>query len=98
MLARARALEAQGRTVLHLEIGEPGVDTAPHIVEAAAKALRDGHTRYCPAAGLPELREAVAAYLSRTRRITVGPRPRRRRPGRQAVPALLGARDVQPWR
>ena len=67
VLARARALEAQGRTVLHLEIGEPGVDTAPHIVEAAVKALRDGYTRYCPAAGLPELREAVAAYLSRTR-------------------------------
>jgi aspartate aminotransferase len=69
VLARARALEAQGRTVLHLEIGEPGVDTAPHIVEAAAKALRDGYTRYCPAAGLPELREAVAAYLTRTRGI-----------------------------
>jgi aspartate aminotransferase len=45
VLARARALEAQGRTVLHLEIGEPGVDTAPHIVEAAVKALRDGYTR-----------------------------------------------------
>ena len=73
VLARARALEAQGRKVLHLEIGEPGVDTAPHIVDAAAKALRDGYTRYCPAAGLPELREAVAAYLSRTRRITVDP-------------------------
>jgi aspartate aminotransferase len=71
VLARARALEAQGRTVLHLEIGEPGVDTAPHIVEAAAKALRDGYTRYCPAAGLPELREAVAAYISRTRGTTV---------------------------
>jgi aspartate/methionine/tyrosine aminotransferase len=73
VLARARALEAQGRTILHLEIGEPGVDTAPHIVEAAAKALRDGHTRYCPAAGLPELREAVAAYMSRTRGTTVSP-------------------------
>jgi aspartate aminotransferase len=72
VLARARALEAQGRQVLHLEIGEPGVDTAPHIVEAAVKALRDGSTRYCPAAGLPELREAVAAYLSRTRGIAVG--------------------------
>jgi aspartate/methionine/tyrosine aminotransferase len=72
VLARARALEAQGRRVLHLEIGEPGVDTAPHIVEAAVRALRDGHTRYCPAAGLPELREAVADYISRTRGITVG--------------------------
>ena len=73
VLARARALEAQGRRVLHLEIGEPGVDTAPHIVEAAVKALRDGYTRYCPAAGLPELREAVAGYLSRTRGIAVEP-------------------------
>jgi aspartate aminotransferase len=73
VLARARALEAQGRAVLHLEIGEPGVDTAPHIVEAAVRALHDGYTRYCPAAGLPELREAVADYLSRTRGITVGP-------------------------
>jgi aspartate/methionine/tyrosine aminotransferase len=73
VLARARALEAQGRSVLHLEIGEPGVDTAPHIVEAAAKALRDGYTRYCPAAGLPELREAVAAYISSTRGTAVDP-------------------------
>jgi aspartate aminotransferase len=71
VLARARALEARGRTVLHLEIGEPGVDTAPHIVEAAVKALRDGYTRYCPAAGMPELREAVAAYISRTRGTSV---------------------------
>jgi aspartate aminotransferase len=73
VLARARALEAQGRRVLHLEIGEPGIDTAPHIVEAAARALRDGYTRYCPAAGLPELREAVAAYISRTRGTSVDP-------------------------
>jgi aspartate/methionine/tyrosine aminotransferase len=73
VLARARALEAQGRRVLHLEIGEPGVDTAAHIVEAAAKALRDGYTRYCPAAGLPELREAVAAYISSTRGTSVDP-------------------------
>ena len=72
VLARARALEAQGREILHLEIGEPGVDTAPHIVEAAVRALRDGYTRYCPAAGLPELREAAAAYLSRSRGIDVG--------------------------
>jgi aspartate aminotransferase len=71
VLARARALEAQGRTVLHLEIGEPGVDTAPHIVEAAVKALRDGYTRYCPAAGMPELREAAAAYISSTRGTSV---------------------------
>src|SRR5690349_1945844 len=73
MLARARALEAQGRRIIHLEIGEPDFPTAPHVVEAAAKALRDGHTHYCPAPGLPELREAAAAYLSRSRGLEVDP-------------------------
>src|SRR5215467_7649242 len=72
-LARAKALEAQGRRVIHLEIGEPDFPTAPHIVEAAAKALRDGHTHYCAAPGLPELREACAAYLSRTRALAIEP-------------------------
>jgi aspartate/methionine/tyrosine aminotransferase len=72
-LARARALEAQGRRVIHLEIGEPDFPTAPHVVEAAAKALRDGHTHYCPAPGLPELREACAEHLSRHRRLPIEP-------------------------
>src|ERR687888_275419 len=72
-LARARALEAQGRRIVHLEIGEPDFPTAPHVVEAAAKALRDGHTHYCPAPGLPELREACAAYLSRHRGLEIEP-------------------------
>jgi aspartate aminotransferase len=72
-LARAKALEAQGRRVVHLEIGEPDFPTAPHIVEAAAKALRDGHTHYCPAAGLPELREACAQHLSRHRGLAIDP-------------------------
>jgi aspartate aminotransferase len=67
VLARARALEAQGRDVVHLEIGEPDFDTPSHIVEAACDALRNGYTHYGPAAGLPELREAIAAYVSRTR-------------------------------
>jgi aspartate aminotransferase len=67
VLARARALEAQGRDVVHLEIGEPDFDTPAHIVEAGCDALRNGYTHYGPAAGLPELREAIAAYVSRTR-------------------------------
>ena len=67
VLARARALEAQGRTIVHFEIGEPDFDTAPHIVEAGVKALRDGFTHYGPAAGLPPLREAVAAHLAASR-------------------------------
>lgn len=60
VLARARRLEAHGRRVLHLEIGEPDFPTPPHIVEAGVRALRDGATKYAPAAGLPELREAIA--------------------------------------
>ena len=71
VLARAKALEAEGRRIIHLQIGEPDFDTPPHVVETAAQALRDGHTHYCPAPGIPELREAAAAYLSRTRGIDV---------------------------
>jgi aspartate/methionine/tyrosine aminotransferase len=71
VLARAKALEAQGREMIHLQIGEPDFDTPPHIVEAAARALRDGATHYCPAPGIPELREAAAAYLSRTRGLEI---------------------------
>ena len=67
VLSRARALEAQGRTVIHFEIGEPDFDTAPHIVEAAIKALQDGYTHYAPSAGLPQLREAVVNEMVRTR-------------------------------
>ncbi len=73
VLARARALEAQGRRVIHLEIGEPDFDTPAHVVEAGAKALRDGYTHYCPATGLPVLREACAEHLSRHRRLTIDP-------------------------
>jgi aspartate/methionine/tyrosine aminotransferase len=68
VLARARALEAEGRKVIHLEIGEPDFDTPSHIVEAAAEALREGFTHYVAAPGLPELREAVGEYLGRTGR------------------------------
>jgi aspartate/methionine/tyrosine aminotransferase len=73
VLARAKALEAEGRRIIHLQIGEPDFDTPPHVVEAAAQALRDGHTHYCPAPGIPELREAAAAYLSRTRGLAIEP-------------------------
>jgi aspartate/methionine/tyrosine aminotransferase len=73
VLARARALEATGRNIVHLQIGEPDFETAPHIVEAGAKALRDGFTHYGPTAGLPILRDAIARYVSRTRNINVTP-------------------------
>ena len=73
VLARAKALEATGKRVIHLEIGEPDFDTAPHIVDAAAKALRDGQTHYCPAPGIPALREAAANHLTTHRGIDVHP-------------------------
>src|SRR5919206_1860467 len=73
VLARAKALEAQGRRVIHLEIGEPDFPTPAHVVEAAAKALREGHTHYCPAPGLPVLREACAEHLSRHRGLVIDP-------------------------
>src|SRR5215467_5892205 len=72
VLVKARALEKQGRNIIHLEIGEPDFPTPAHIVEAAKKALDDGWTHYGPTQGFPELREAVAAYVSRTRNIQVG--------------------------
>jgi aspartate aminotransferase len=73
VLARARALEREGRDIIHLEIGEPDFDTPAHICEAGAEAIRSGHTHYCPSAGLVELREAAAAYLGRTRGLAIAP-------------------------
>ena len=73
VLVKARALEAQGHDIIHLEIGEPDFPTPRNIVEAAKKALDEGWTHYGPPQGLPELREAIASYISRTRGIRVGP-------------------------
>src|SRR5579872_2937304 len=70
VLVRARALEKQGRSVIHLEIGEPDFPTPPHIIEAGKRALDEGFTKYGPTAGMPELRESIARYISRTRGIT----------------------------
>jgi len=72
VLARARALEKQGKSVIHLEIGEPDFPTPAHVVEAGQKALGEGWTKYGPTPGFPELREAIAAYVSKTRGISVG--------------------------
>jgi aspartate/methionine/tyrosine aminotransferase len=68
VLARARALEAQGRKIVHLEIGEPDFDTPSHIIEAAVEALRSGFTHYNPAPGYPEVREAIGQFFGRTGR------------------------------
>jgi aspartate/methionine/tyrosine aminotransferase len=73
VLARARALERQGKEIIHLEIGEPDFDTPVHIREAAKRALDAGATHYGPAAGLPELREAIAKDVAATRDIPVQP-------------------------
>jgi aspartate/methionine/tyrosine aminotransferase len=73
VLARAKALERQGKNIIHLEIGEPDFDTPQNIKEAAVKALYAGYTHYVPAAGIPELREAIAEYISKTRKIPVDP-------------------------
>ena len=73
VLAKAKALEKQGKEVIHLEIGEPDFDTPKNIKEAAVKALYSGYTHYVPAAGIPELREAIAEYISKTRKISVNP-------------------------
>jgi aspartate aminotransferase len=69
VLARAKALEATGKTVIHLEIGEPDFPTADHISQAAVDALLSGQTHYVPAPGIAPLRESVAAFLDRTGRL-----------------------------
>src|SRR4051812_3798660 len=73
VLARAKALEAQGKSIISLSIGQPDFQTPPHIVEAAVKALRDGHHGYTPANGIPALREAVAADLHKRFKVEVSP-------------------------
>ncbi len=73
VLAQAQALEATGRRVVHLEIGEPDFPTPAHIVEAAEEALRSGQTHYVPAPGILPLRESVSAFLERTKRMRATP-------------------------
>ena len=67
VLARAKKLEAKGKSVIHLEIGEPDFDTPKNICEAGKKAIDSGKTHYCPSGGVPEARKVVAEYFSRTR-------------------------------
>jgi len=67
VLAKAKALEAKGKKIIHLEIGEPDFDTPRNIVDAAIEALNQGWTHYGPSAGLPEFREAIAEEVSKSR-------------------------------
>jgi aspartate/methionine/tyrosine aminotransferase len=73
VLVKARALEAQGRDIVHLEIGEPDFDTPGNIIAAACDALHKGFTHYGPSAGMPALRETIAQYVSETRAVKVTP-------------------------
>jgi aspartate/methionine/tyrosine aminotransferase len=98
VLVKARALEKQGKSVIHLEIGEPDFPTPQHVIEAGKQALDQGWTKYGPTQGLPELRESIAAYISRTRGISVGPQNVCVVPGGKpvmyfAIVALLEAGD-----
>jgi aspartate aminotransferase len=73
VLNKARALERQGKSIIHLEIGEPDFDTPANVIDAGVDALHHGWTHYGPSAGLPELRQAIADYVSRTRGVKVAP-------------------------
>ena len=93
--ARARALEATGRSIIHLQIGEPDFDTSVHVREAAKRALDEGQTHYAPFPGIPALREAIAADVQLRKGVTADPEAglrHRRRQGRDAV------RDPRPGR
>src|SRR3979490_1467340 len=71
VLVKARALEAKGRDIVHLEIGEPDFDTPRNVIDAGVKALHKGFTHYGPSAGLMELREVIAQHVSETRGVNV---------------------------
>src|ERR1043165_7583778 len=73
VLVKARALEAEGRDIVHLEIGEPDFDTPENIIAAGCDALHKGFTHYGPSAGLPQLRETIAEYVSETRGVKAAP-------------------------
>src|SRR5262250_1549820 len=72
VFTRAKELEKQGRSIIHLELGEPDFHPAAPVVDAAERALRDGRDRYCASQGLPALRAALARYLARTRGLDIG--------------------------
>ena len=73
MKVKTRTLENEGRSIIHLEIGEPDFDTPENIKQAGIDAIKKGYTHYAPSQGLPELREAIASYISKTRQIDVSP-------------------------
>src|SRR6266581_774947 len=72
VLAKARALEAKGREVVHLEIGEPDFDTPRNVIQAGVEALQSGFTHYSPSPGIPELRASIAAFAGTKRGLRFG--------------------------
>ena len=88
ILARARELEARGRRVVHMEIGEPDFDTPEHIKRAGIRAIEENYSHYSPSAGIPELREAIAAYASRYRRLSPAYEPQNVVVGAGAKPII----------
>jgi aspartate aminotransferase len=73
VFARAKELESEGRSIIHLELGEPDFHPGASVIESAVKALSEGKDRYCAVAGVPELREEIASYLKRARNIDISP-------------------------
>jgi aspartate/methionine/tyrosine aminotransferase len=73
VLAKAKQLEQEGRSIIHLQIGEPDFDTPKNICDVGIQAIRDGHTHYAPSGGIPEARQAAARYMADTRNIEVTP-------------------------
>jgi aspartate aminotransferase len=73
VFARAQELERQGRSIIHLELGEPDFHPGPSVIDSANRALAEGKDRYCAVVGVPALREEIAAYLQRTRNVSVSP-------------------------
>ncbi len=96
VLQRAKALEAQGRKIVHLEVGEPDFVTAPPILEAGRNALAQGYTAYTPAAGLPQLRERIAAHYLDTQGVVVSPERIFVTPGASGALSLVAQMLINP--
>jgi aspartate/methionine/tyrosine aminotransferase len=96
IMARARAMEAAGRSIIHMEIGEPDFPTPPSVVEAGVRALREGHTHYTPALGLDALREAIGAFYKERYAVEVSPQRIVITPGASGALQLVLALLINP--
>lgn len=96
VLTRAKELEAQGRSIMHLEAGEPDFDTAQPIVDAGIAALRAGHTHYTPACGIPELREAISRFYKEDYGLDISPQRIMVTPGASGALMLAAALLTDP--